>query len=153
MRIYGPCLALFGTVLLVSPTQADAQSADSAYKAAFDAQKYGEYDAAAPLYQQACTGNIAKGCQHLGDLYDHGLGVTKDEVRATGLCQQACTGGDPWGCYRLGDHYRDGRGVAKNTEQTLRLYCRALALNPDTILIAQVRSQINRLSTAPRRHK
>ena len=40
-------------------------------------------------------------CSFLGNLYERGSGVTKDESRAVSLYRQGCDGGDDYGCKML----------------------------------------------------
>jgi TPR repeat protein len=69
------------------------------------------------------------GCELLGTLYDHGMGVKKDVPRAVGLFSQACeTSHGEVGCWLLAMHYLRGNGVEKNprlARQTLLLACHA----------------------------
>ena len=49
-------------------------------------------------------------CNNLGVLYEQGIGVAIDYVRARALYVQACEGGEPRGCHNLGVLATDGHG-------------------------------------------
>ena len=83
------------------------------------------YNQAATLYDQACAGGLARSCEGLGSMYEHGGGVAKDESKAARLYDQACTGGFANGCDRLGRLYEAGRGVAKDEGKAAMLFERA----------------------------
>ena len=53
---------------------------------------------AASLYMKACDGGVAAGCKRLGSLYERGVGVAEDSMRALELYDQACTAGDSEAC-------------------------------------------------------
>ncbi|MFL5351635.1 tetratricopeptide repeat protein [Archangium sp.] len=53
---------------------------------------------AASLYEKACQGGDAQGCNNLGVMYKQGTGVKKDKRRAAQLFKQACGGGYTEAC-------------------------------------------------------
>jgi hypothetical protein len=62
------------------------------------------------LYLRACLKRDPLGCAGLAELYERGVGVSKDEVRASALYKQSCAGKCGRGCYGLGRLYARGRG-------------------------------------------
>ena len=58
-------------------------------------------------YGKACDGgNLAPGCQTLGESYLNGWGVDKDPVKATAIFQTLCDKKQGDGCFMLGYRYR-----------------------------------------------
>jgi TPR repeat protein len=53
---------------------------------------------AAALFEQACDGGFAAGCNNLGRMYEAGEGVPKDATRAAALYRRACDGGYTAAC-------------------------------------------------------
>ena len=51
--------------------------------------------------EKACQDGEAAACHQLGSIYDHGVGVTADRVRAGGYYRKACTGGEEESCARV----------------------------------------------------
>ena len=77
-------------------------------------------DLAARLTALARSGN-PEASYHLGMLYNNGLGVAQDNVRALALFRTAAEGGDPLGAYKLGCYYAGQFGVIEPDEdQALR---------------------------------
>ena len=58
------------------------------------------------LNQRACDGAVAKGCYSLAYMYQRGLGVTQDEVKASALIQKACDGEVGEACTEIGEALR-----------------------------------------------
>lgn len=71
---------------------------------------------------RACNSGKMRSCVGLGQLYEHGRDVPKDEVRAATLYRQACNGGVMDGCSRLGDACLHGRGIPKDEAQAASLF-------------------------------
>ncbi|MBW8876109.1 MAG: SEL1-like repeat protein [Acidobacteria bacterium] len=44
---------------------------------------------------RACRDGEAAACHHLGTIYDDGVGVPSDRVRAASYYRKACAGGEP----------------------------------------------------------
>ena len=57
---------------------------------------------AAARLEQACAAGDARGCAHLGTLYEAGVGVAKDLARARSLYRKACDAGHVQACARAG---------------------------------------------------
>jgi hypothetical protein len=72
-------------------------------------------------FKQACASGDARGCVSLGNLYENGTGVTKDEARAAELFKQACDGGDARGCAILSRAYVFGQGVPVDSARAAEL--------------------------------
>jgi uncharacterized protein len=51
--------------------------------------------------ERACDEGKAGACRELGTIYDEGVGVAPDRVRARALFRRACEGGDDESCARL----------------------------------------------------
>ena len=93
---------------------------------------------AVDLYKKACRLNSSIGCTSLGYMYDLGLGVDKNVVKARNYYEIACAGEDPRGCNNLGNIYELGDGVPKDEarafyyteracEEPYSVGCRSLA--------------------------
>jgi len=54
-----------------------------------------DYKKAVELYNKACDGGLADGCNNLGRMYAHGKGVKMDMTRAMGYARRACDA-DSW---------------------------------------------------------
>jgi TPR repeat protein len=76
-------------------------------------------------FRQACADGDGAGCSTLGLMYERGLGVVEDEVRAAKLYQRACAAGNEAGCVHLGRAYIEGRGVPLVVEKATALYSAA----------------------------
>lgn len=98
------------------------------------------------LYTKACDGRFNAGCTGVGFLYDHAVGVTKDEVKAAFFYRRGCDGGDPVGCYNLGIDYARGTGVARDQAKALVLFRKALEESDDGKLKAAIQQSIRELS-------
>jgi TPR repeat protein len=48
--------------------------------------------------EKACQGGVGEACDNLGDMYQQGLGVARDEARARELRKRACELGDADAC-------------------------------------------------------
>jgi hypothetical protein len=55
------------------------------------------------LIERACNGGYPMSCNDLGVMYVRGLGVAKDEAKATALYQQACAVHNEFACQNLKD--------------------------------------------------
>lgn len=102
-----------------------AASAGGAYDRGLALFNSGKYAEALSQLTIACDGGVAKGCGHLGALYQDGKGVSPDLARAATLYRKGCDG-DAWGaCYLLGGLYANGTGVSKDQPQAAAFYRRA----------------------------
>lgn len=52
-----------------------------------------DYKKAVELFDKACDGGIADGCNNLGHMYANGKGVKMDMTRAMGYARRACDAG------------------------------------------------------------
>ena len=57
-----------------------------------------DYKKAVELYNKACDGGVADGCNNLGYMYTHDKGVKRDMTRATGYFRRACDAGSWVAC-------------------------------------------------------
>lgn len=72
-----------------------------------------------------CVQGQAESCLVLGVMYARGIGVTRDDDRATSLYRRACDGGDPEGCAALGSCAQRGSGIPVDLDLAASLYTRA----------------------------
>jgi TPR repeat protein len=87
-----------------------------------------DYDGAVRQYLAAVAKNFALAAVNLGVLYQHGLGVTKDETEAVRLFRIAAAQETPTGQFNLAVEYEMGRGgVTKDDIAARRLYQLAAA--------------------------
>lgn len=76
-----------------------AAGADDGCRMKANALFYDKGDAAAraqalPMFEAACTAKRAWGCMGLADAFGKGLGVTKDDVKASAFARIGCTRGE-----------------------------------------------------------
>ena len=86
--------------------------------ALFNQSRFSE---AAPLLEQICASGDASSCNHLGLMYQNGLGVARNDSRSVALFSKACSADTRYGCNNLGLMYAQGTCVAQNTSQALPL--------------------------------
>lgn len=82
----------------------------------------GKYKRAFKLYEKACNYGDNRACDHLGILYNNGLGVKKDIIKANELFEKACNHGIGSGCGYLASSYESGDGVNKDVSKAIKLY-------------------------------
>lgn len=98
------------------------QGSESPFDLANHYYKKLEFHLAARMFQNACDGGDARGCTHLGQMYESGQGVAKDVNRAEQLYLKACDGGDTRGCTNLGFMYASGQEVPMDVNRAAQLY-------------------------------
>jgi hypothetical protein len=81
---------------------------------------------------------------HLGECYENGTGVEKDEAEAARWYQKGAQGGEVTCIAQLGECYEYGRGVQLDLHQALAHYRKALehGFDPVQPAIARVESAI-----------
>ena len=108
------------SVFAALPARADYQSGvDAYYKGDFRAA----YDAWLPLAEAGDA--VAQ--NSLGALYDHGLGVTEDNLEAARWYEMAAQQGMPLAMRNLGTQYATGHGLPYDLEAAKQWYERAAA--------------------------
>jgi hypothetical protein len=80
---------------------------------------------ASALFDRACSGGVARGCNSLGILYQEGRGVRMDEQRAAGLYEKSCTAGYTTACTNLGLLYLKGSGGGADERRAAELFDKA----------------------------
>lgn len=90
--------------------------------ALFNQSRFSE---AAPLLEQVCTSGDASSCNHLGLMYQNGLGVARNDSRSVALFSKACSADTRFGCNNLGLMYAGGRGVPQSNTQAVALYSKS----------------------------
>ena len=83
---------------------------------------------AAALYIQAADKGVAPACKNVANLYELGIGVPKDEVKALQWLQRAAKAGDPSAQVVLGRKLSMGEGVEKDEKQGFALFERVRPL-------------------------
>ena len=83
-----------------------------------------DFERAASLYANACSGKAAAGCTGLGVLYNRGSGVTRDIAQAVLYYDRGCALGDMSGCNNLGTLYEFG-SIGRDRLKAADLYERA----------------------------
>jgi TPR repeat protein len=88
---------------------------------------YGSSDTtqAVQWFRKAAAQRYAPAEFQMGQLYDFGFGVTKDDRRALDWYVKAAQHGSPAASRAVGDFYRRGRGVATDLAEAVRWYRRA----------------------------
>ena len=74
------------------------------------------------LFQLACAGEIASGCNRLGEHYEQGSGVPEDDAISVRYYSRSCSLDDAYGCSHLAEKMRDGEGVAADRVMALTLF-------------------------------
>jgi TPR repeat protein len=75
------------------------------------------------LFEKACDGGDATGCESLAFAYESGQsGRPKDITKAVTLHAKACDGGEDMGCENAGHIYEDGKGVKADKASAGRAY-------------------------------
>jgi TPR repeat protein len=72
--------------------------------------------------QEACDRGEVRSCSLLGELYEEGRGVPRDNRRAASLYEKACTGKVAQGCHYLGLRYAAGEGVPRDERRAAALF-------------------------------
>ncbi len=93
-------------------------TSDPAY-AAYDA---GRYEDALKLATEAAGRGEAQANTLIGDMYEEGLGVTKDNVKAAEWFTKGAVAGDMHAQFRLGVMLGEGRGIKKDKKKSGRLF-------------------------------
>jgi tetratricopeptide (TPR) repeat protein len=106
----------------ISQPALGSQAQEGLYQQAKTLSDQGQYEKAAPIFEQACKAGYAQACSDLGVLYAHAHGVAKDFAQAATLYAKACDGGIGAACKRLGDAYALGAGVAVDNEKARQAY-------------------------------
>lgn len=73
-------------------------------------------------FAHACQQGDPAGCSTLGLMYELGLMVEPDPVKATKLYARSCEGGNDGGCTNLGLAYATGMGVETDPERAAQLF-------------------------------
>ena len=79
-------------------------------------QRNGSYDEAFQLFRPLVEVGYVIALNNLGKMYEHGLGVAKDEAEAVRLYRQAAEKGNAFAMYDLGAMYERGAGVTKKRD-------------------------------------
>src|SRR3954469_18556959 len=103
--------AMVGAIRLgVAPAAAD-------YQSGVDAYQQGDFRTAYEAWQPLAQGGDATAQNALGALYDHGLGVPEDHVKAAYWYEKAAKQGFPLAMRNLGTLYANGHGVPLDADQ------------------------------------
>ena len=92
---------------------------EALYRLASLSDKTGDYAEAIKLYRRGVTRDDYRAMVDLGEMFEQGRGVKKDEAQAVQLYEQA---GDRsrWAQFKLGIMYLQGQGVPKNEAKALQ---------------------------------
>ncbi|MGL5008930.1 MAG: tetratricopeptide repeat protein, partial [Paracoccaceae bacterium] len=91
------------------------------FEAAF-ARLEGDFLSARQFARAGCETGDGNACVTLGNLYDLGQSVTRDQAHATQLFKQACDLEEAIGCFNWGNMQRAGSGVQKDVIGALDAY-------------------------------
>ena len=69
-------------------------------------QNLQDHKTALKYYERACKNNYQAACTNLANMYQTGLGVSKDANKALEIYSASCTNGGAYSCYYLGEFYR-----------------------------------------------
>ncbi len=79
-----------------------------------DDKDYQDYKKAITYLKKSCDLFSSAGCANLGQMYEKGLGTTKNVKKAFELYDKACGFGSDIGCYNLSIAYQNGTGVKRD---------------------------------------
>ena len=113
--LFGVLVSIVFGVLVFADTFSDGMKA----------YESGNHKKAVTLFNKACEGGNATGCNNLGLMYDNGQGVKQDYHQAVKLYTKACEGGNAAGCSNLGLMYANGQGVKQDYHQAKELFGKA----------------------------
>ena len=69
-------------------------------------QNLQDHKTAIKYYERACGNNYQPACTNLANMYQTGLGVSKDANKALEIYNSSCVNGGAYSCYYLGEFYR-----------------------------------------------
>jgi TPR repeat protein len=78
-----------------------------------------------PGLPKAADAPPSEGCTNVGYLYEHGIGVSKDERAAADFYKRSCDSKLPVGCLNLGNVYDGGRVFPKDQKKAAEFYKKA----------------------------
>lgn len=85
-----------------------------------------EYALAKPLLEKGCKHGSSEACDDLGWIYDDGLGIDVDKVKAEQFYGKSCSGGFARGCTNQGVMHLTGEGgVPKSPKKAAELFTKA----------------------------
>src|SRR3954469_5998419 len=111
------CAAALLLTVLVGAIRLGVAPAAADYQAGVDAYQQGDFRAAYEAWQPLAQEGDATAQNSLGALYDHGLGVPEDHVKAAYWYEKAAKQNFPLAMRNLGTLYANGHGVPLDTEQ------------------------------------
>jgi uncharacterized protein len=96
------------------------------YQLARALDRSGAYAEALPLYQPLAEAGYLTALNALGQMYENGKGVTKDDAKAVGYYKRAADKGFAIAITNLGLMTAQGHGTAKNDVEAVRLFKQAV---------------------------
>jgi len=96
------------------------------YQLARALDRSGAYAEALPLYQPLAEAGYLTALNALGQMYENGKGLTKDDAKAVGYYKRAADKGFAIAITNLGLMTAQGRGTAKNEAEAVRLFKQAV---------------------------
>ena len=84
-----------------------------------------EYALAKRLLEKGCKHGSAEACDDLGWVYDDGLGIDVNKLKAEEFYGKACTGNFGRGCTNQGVMYLSGEGIEKDPAKATTLFTKA----------------------------
>jgi TPR repeat protein len=94
------------------------------------------YDKAREFYARAQQLNYAVASTNMGNLYEQGLGVTRDLAEARRLYERASALGEPVAMYNLGRLYEKGQGIAASDAEAHLLFTKSAAIGFPAAMMA-----------------
>lgn len=110
--LLGLALGLAATPLLIAEPTAEKRQAD--YGEALRAYTRGDYDAAAPAFEELASQGMVEAQYRLGVMYSQGEGVPRDHAEALAWHRRAAEHGHAQAQTALGIMYRNGLGVRQD---------------------------------------
>ncbi|MCD8341623.1 MAG: sel1 repeat family protein, partial [Clostridiales bacterium] len=101
------------------------KSSDELFQEGLDAYNAQKYKKALDCWMKAAEKGDVTAANNIGVLYANGLGVAKDEAKASSWFEKAAQQGYANAQYYLAARYANGRGVAKDTAKAAFWYEKA----------------------------
>ncbi len=114
--------AMTATVLTAAALFCISSAAFADFEAGLRAFEKGNYTEAAMQWNTAAQAGNVNAQHNLGVLYEEGLGVDQDLLKAAAWYQKAAENGVPGAAYNLGSMYDEGIGVEQNYTEAAKWY-------------------------------
>ena len=74
-----------------------------------------DYQSALSYLSQGCSAGFTQHCSAIGDIYNQGVGISKDTDKAISYYQKGCSQNNADACYKLAELNKDEKSTAQNS--------------------------------------